>query len=132
MEDKTEVLYNGACPICSREIGQYERISTSASVQIAFHDLNDPEHLAAWGVCAQDAAKRLHLRRNGALYAGLPAFIQLWREMPQTRWLAVLFSLPGLNWIAAKTYDHILAPALYARHLRRQQRQNRDRTIGAP
>lgn len=120
MTEKTEVLYNGTCPVCRREVACYARLSDRARSPITFDDLGDPDRLADWGISSEQAARRFHLRRNGQLYSGLPAFILLWETIPQTRWLARIFNLPGLHWIAAKAYDHIAAPLLYARHRRRQ------------
>ena len=122
---KTEVLYNDACPVCRREIHHYARLSAQANLPIAYDDLGDPERLARWGIDANAAAKRLHVRKGGKVYAGIPAFIQLWREIPRYRWLARLISLPGIHRIACLTYDHLLAPALYRWHRRRMARSER-------
>ena len=56
--------------------------------------------------------QRLHVRKNGQTYVGLPAFIMLWREIPQTCWLAHIFDMPGIHWTAARVYNHLLAPIL--------------------
>ncbi|NNE52513.1 MAG: DUF393 domain-containing protein [Sulfitobacter sp.] len=122
MNDQTEVLYNASCPICGREVEHYAKLSTEADVPVEYHDLGDAEKLARWNVSAEEAAKRFHVRKGGQTYAGLPAFIVLWRDIPRTRWLARLFSLPGVHWIACKIYDHIAAPLLYAMHRRREAR----------
>lgn len=120
MKEKTDVLFNGACPICSREVAHYARLSDAARCPITFDNLGDPDRLAQWNISAEEAAKRFHVRQNGQLYSGLPAFVILWGAIPRTRWLARIFNLPGLHWIASKAYDHIAAPLLYARHRRRQ------------
>ena len=122
MSKQTEVLYNASCPICSREVDHYAKLSDKAGVPVDYHDLGDAEKLARWNVDAEEAAKRFHVRKEGQVYAGLPAFIVLWREIPRTRWLARIFSLPGVHWIACKGYDHVAAPLLYALHRRRQAR----------
>ncbi len=120
MSDKTEVLYNASCPVCSREVNQYARLSEKAALPITYDDATDPAKQDAWGITAEDAAKRFHVRKGGQTYGGIPAFIVLWRDIPQTRWLARLVSLPGVYWLACKVYDHIAAPLLYRMHLRRQ------------
>lgn len=122
MSEKTEVLYNASCPICSREVDHYAKLTKKGALPITYDDLGDTTRLAQWGVTAEEAAKRLHVRKDGQIYAGLPAFIVLWREIPQTRWLARVFSVPGLHWLAALVYDYILAPLLYALHKRLQAR----------
>lgn len=121
MSEKTEVLYNASCPICSREVDHYARLSEQQALPIRYDDCTDPAKLRDWGITAEDAAKRFHVRKDGQTYAGIPAFIILWRDIPQTRWLARFFSLPGINWLARKGYDHIAAPALYRLHRRRTQ-----------
>jgi predicted DCC family thiol-disulfide oxidoreductase YuxK len=122
MTRKTEVLYNASCPVCSREIDHYERLSQTQALAIQYDDLGDDQRLAEWGLNADEAAKRLHVRKDGQLYAGIPAFIVLWQEIPQMGWLARIVSLPGIHWLACTVYDNLLAPSLYRWHLRREKR----------
>jgi predicted DCC family thiol-disulfide oxidoreductase YuxK len=120
MKTHIEVLYNADCPICSREVNHYAKLSTQADLPIRYDDLGNADRLESWGVTAQEAAKRFHVRQGDTVTSGLPAFIILWRDIPQTRWLAGLFNLPGLHWIAVKVYDYLAAPLLYKMHERRQ------------
>lgn len=122
MSEKTEVLYNASCPICSREVDHYAKLSAAQALPIRYDDCTDPSLLREWGITAEEAAKRFHVRKGGQTYAGIPAFIVLWQDIPQTRWLAKLISLPGVYWLANKGYDHIAAPALYRLHQRRLTR----------
>jgi predicted DCC family thiol-disulfide oxidoreductase YuxK len=122
MIEKTEVLYNGACPVCSREIGQYAELSKHAALPIEYADLQDAARLADWGVSEDQAARRFHVRKHGQVLSGLPAFIVLWEQIPQTRLLARLLNLPGVHWGAAKLYDHIAAPLLFVLHQRKQSK----------
>lgn len=122
MSEKTEVLYNASCPICSREVNHYAKLSEAAGLPVDYHDLGNPDDLAKWNVAADEAAKRFHVRKDGEVHAGLPAFIVLWEEIPRTRWLARFFSLPGIHWLANRIYDHIAAPLLFWMHRRRQAR----------
>ncbi len=121
MTDETKVLYNGECVLCSREIDHYKRLSESQALAIQYDDLNDDTRLADWRLTQDQAAKRLHLRKGGKVYAGIPAFVVLWQEIPRARWLAHVISLPGVPWVACVTYDYLLAPILYRWHLRRKR-----------
>ncbi|MFK7836635.1 MAG: thiol-disulfide oxidoreductase DCC family protein [Sulfitobacter sp.] len=121
MKEHTEVLYNASCPICSREVDHYAKLTAQAALPIRYDDATNPAKLRDWGISAEDAARRFHVRKGGQTYAGIPAFVILWQEIPQTRWLARLVSLPGVHWIAQKGYDHVAAPLLYRMHLRRQR-----------
>lgn len=122
MNEKTEVLYNASCPVCSREVNQYARLSAKAALPITYDDLSDPEKLASWGLNKDEAAKRFHVRKNGQIFSGIDGFIVLWRDIPQTRWLAGVINLPGIHFAACTTYDWILAPLLYQFHKKRQRR----------
>jgi len=118
MTDKTRVLYNANCPVCSFEINHYAAYSERTGLPIRFEDLNR-DALDEWNLTADEAARRLYVMKDGQLFSGIPAFIVLWQDMPRYRWLARLISLPGVNKVACLTYDHILAPVIYRWHLRR-------------
>lgn len=127
MSKETEVLYNASCPVCRREIEHYEKVSTRDALPIRYDDLGDAATLSRWGIDAEAAARRLHVRKDGQTYAGIPAFLVLWRDIPQWHWLARLVALPGVHWVANKVYDHVLAPALYRLHVMRQRKQAQHR-----
>lgn len=122
-DQKTTVLYNASCPICSYEIDHYAAYSEEKSLPIAFDDLNKADALCRWGLDADTAARRLHVLKDGQLLSGIPAFIALWREMPRYQWLARIVSLPGVFRIACWSYDLVLAPLIYRWHLRRLKRE---------
>jgi len=122
MTDETEVLYNDTCPICSREVNQYARLSDKHALPIRYDAMSAESALADWGITPEQAARRFHVRQGGHVTSGIPAFILLWREIPQTRWIARIVSLPGIYTVACLTYDTLLAPLLYRMHLARQNR----------
>ena len=120
---KTEILYNGRCPICTAEIARYRKAARKAGAPLRFQDLHDAP-LDDWGLSADQATRRLHARRDGQIISGFPAFLILWQDLPRLRWLARLLSLPGLHQIARIGYDHIAAPLLYWLHKRREARRS--------
>lgn len=119
MSDKTRVLYNADCPICDAEICHYRTYTEERDIPVAYDDLNS-DALSKWGIDPETAAKRLHITANGQLYSGIPAFLILWKEMPRFRWLARLVGAPVIKPMACWAYDHVLAPWLYRKHLKRQ------------
>lgn len=84
------VLYDGGCPLCSREIGHYRRLQ--ALVPIEWIDLTrEPERLQAFGVAVDDATAEFHvLDSSGLRYKGADAFVMLWGVLPYYRVLAWL------------------------------------------
>lgn len=116
----TEVLYNAECPVCSFEINHYRARTERQGLAIRFDDLN--AGTAEWGLSQDAAAKRLHVRKDGQILAGMPAFRVLWADMPGYGWLARVAGWPILRPLSEFTYDRILAPAIYAWHKRRKRR----------
>lgn len=124
MSKETKVLYNAECPICNFEIQHYARYSDRRDLPIRFDDLNT-DIRETWGIDEDAAARRLYVEKDGNLYAGIPAFIVLWKEMPRYKWAAWLASLPLVKQVAILGYDYVLAPAVYHWHLYRRRRQGR-------
>jgi predicted DCC family thiol-disulfide oxidoreductase YuxK len=116
---ETTVIYNGACPVCSREIGVYR---ARAVGPVDFVDLNETDH-ARLGLTPDAAARRLHVVEDGRLLVGVEAFRALWRATPGFRWLAAVTGWPGVRQAAGAVYDRVVAPALYRRHVRRMRRR---------
>ena len=104
-----KVLYNGSCPICSKEIDHYRKHSTN----IEYEDLETIMCFSAWGIDKEDAKKSLHVYHDETVYTGVNAFIVLWREIPRYKWLSTLVSYPMIYPIANIIYDNLLAPILY-------------------
>lgn len=121
MTQTTEIIYNGSCPICSREIVAYERYATKRDLPLDFTPL-DQADLAALGLTENEAARRLHVVQDGKLVSGVEAFALLWEVMPRFRWLARLVRLPLVRPLAGAVYDRLLAPLLYWLHRRRNAR----------
>ncbi|MFT5868376.1 MAG: putative DCC family thiol-disulfide oxidoreductase YuxK [Paracoccaceae bacterium] len=118
MDPKINTIYNAECPVCRFEIDHYRAYSTQADLPLTFCDLNTTD-LAAWGLSPDQAARRLHVLKDGQLYAGMPAFFVLWRQMPKYHWLARLIDRAVLRPTAIAAYEWVLAPLIYRWHLRR-------------
>jgi len=122
MTQTTEVLYNARCPVCRAEIEHYRACAEARDLPVRFHDLNS-RALTDWGIDADSAARRLHVRQGDRILSGVAAFLALWRALPRYRVIARIVALPGLRQGAHLVYEHVLAPRLYARHLAREARE---------
>ena len=115
---KTTVLFNGDCKICSKEICVYQNYGTSEGLPINFKDINNTD-LNSFGLTRDETARQLHVLKNSELFVGVQAFVILWNEMPKYRFLAKIFSLPGVSKFAQFFYYHVISLYLYQRDIKR-------------
>ncbi|MDP3225924.1 MAG: DUF393 domain-containing protein, partial [Rubrivivax sp.] len=98
------VLYDGACPLCRREIGIYRGLQPlRPDAPVCFADVSDaalPLPLALPpGTTREQLLARFHVRgRDGELLSGAQAFLALWAALPGWRWLAWVGRVPGAAW----------------------------------
>ncbi len=126
MNDEADltVFFNGACPICRREIAHYRRLAKQNAAPLAWCDLaNDATALAARGVGGDEAVRRLHaIDSDGRLLVGLDAFTAIWERLPRWAWLASALRWRPARWLMAQLYERVAAPLLAALHQRRRRR----------
>jgi predicted DCC family thiol-disulfide oxidoreductase YuxK len=109
-----EVWFNGDCPVCSREIGAYDRAAQRRNLPLRFHDsMRASRALAAFGLRREHLERRLYLRdEQGRVLSGFSAVLALWARIPEYRWLSQVFSFPPLRALCESLYDHVVAPGL--------------------
>ena len=99
------VYYDGGCPVCSREIALYQRLSDGAADRPAFENIMAQDAVLPDGVTRDDALARFHVRLgSGEIVSGAAAFIALWRATPRFRLLGRMASIPPLPWLLEKAY----------------------------
>lgn len=97
------VLYDGACPLCRREIGIYSGLEPNTPV--CFADVSDAALPLPPGTTREQLLARFHVRsREGELLSGAQAFLALWAALPGWRWLARAGRLPGAAWAMERAY----------------------------
>ncbi len=97
------VLYDGACPLCRREIGVYRGLQ--ARTPVCFADVNDTALPLPMGTTRAQLLARFHVRHpDGRLLSGAQAFLALWAVLPGWRWLALCGRLPGAPWAMEHAY----------------------------
>ena len=89
---KTEVYFDGACPLCKREISLYKKLDKDGI--ISWVDISDCSPSVA-GISRNDLLKRFHVKsKDGEIFSGAEAFFNLWRELPGWKWLGRLGKYP--------------------------------------
>lgn len=98
------VFYDGACPLCRREIDFYQRRDAARSI-----DWVDVSRCAGEtvvpGLTKAEAMARFHVKRaDGQLASGGLAFAQLWAALPGFRPFGLVLQWPPLAWLTERVY----------------------------
>jgi 3-demethoxyubiquinol 3-hydroxylase len=106
--EKLTVYYDGACPVCSREIAAYQRARGAEAIE--FVDAAAcPAPALGEGLTREAALAAMHARRpDGSLVQGARAFGEIWGRLPDTRPLGALMRVPGVAWVAELAYRGFL------------------------
>lgn len=91
------VLYDGACPLCRREIGVYQGLQPIKPTQtLKFSDISRIDCPLPPGGDRSSYLARFHVQRaDGQVLSGAAAFVALWTTLPGWRYLAMVAGLPG-------------------------------------
>ncbi len=92
------VYYDGACPVCSREIAVYKNSAGGEAIQWIDATSCDLGALQADSkdLTRETALARMHVRKaNGELVSGAAAFVAMWEQLPKFAMLARLARIPG-------------------------------------
>lgn len=102
-EIELTVYYDGACPLCTAEIGHYE--SREGADKLCFVNIAEADADTGEDLKREAALKRFHVRRSdGSILSGAAAFIEIWAILPGWRWLSKLASIPGMPWALEMIY----------------------------
>jgi predicted DCC family thiol-disulfide oxidoreductase YuxK len=105
---RAEVYFDGACPVCAREIAAYRRADTSGALHWIDASGCDAAALGP-GLDRTAALARLHVRRaDGRLASGAAAFVEVWRHLPGWRVLARVARAPGVLPVMEAAYRAFL------------------------
>ena len=75
------VWYDGACPLCLREISLMRRLDTAGA--ITFIDAARPDTTCP--IRRAQLLERFHAEEDGRLLSGAAAFAAMWRAIPRLR-----------------------------------------------
>ncbi len=101
------VWYDGACPLCRREIGVYRGLQARAP--LCFADVSDAATVLPEGASRSQLLARFHVRRaDGRWLSGAQAFLAMWAVLPGWRWLAGVGRLPGAAGLMEHAYRGFL------------------------
>jgi len=104
------VLYDGACPLCRREIAVYQGLQpVEAGQTVQFADISRTDCPLPPGGERSDYLARFHVQRgDGQVLSGAAAFVALWATLPGWRYLAMAARLPGATPVLELVYRAFL------------------------
>ena len=99
------VLFDGGCPMCSREIAIYRK--QSASQALEWVDISRETNTEArYGIRHDAAMQRFHVRdRDGKWQTGAFGFAELWSHFPGWRMLSGILRHTALLPLLDRIYD---------------------------
>ncbi len=98
------VWYDGACPLCIREIALMRKLDRRDA--ITFTDISTPASTCP--IDRQLMLERFHASENGRMLSGAAAFAAMWRAIPLLRPIGLLARAPAVLAILEALYLQFL------------------------
>lgn len=96
MHCSLQVMFDGSCPLCRREVGVYRDLTPTEPIE--WVDVSDTRLALPEGIARAALMARFHVRTaEGVLLSGAAAFVALWLTLPGWRWLGWIGALPGVT-----------------------------------
>ena len=108
------VFYDGACPLCVREIAMLRRLDKPRQ-RIRFMDVSPPDAAAYCPIPQARLLARFHVARDdGEVLQGAEAFTEAYAQIPWLAWLRPIGRFAPSRWMLNRLYDGFLVirPAL--------------------
>lgn len=100
------LVYDGECGICKQSVALLRRWDREHVLR--FVPFQDEVAVTRFGIALPALAAAMHLvLPDGRVYPGADAIPELLRLFPGKRWLAPLFSIPGVLPLARRIYARI-------------------------
>lgn len=99
------VYFDGACPLCLREIALMRRLDRRGAID--FVDVRTAE-TAACPVAPEQLLARFHALEEGRLLSGAAAFAAMWRAIPLLRPLGLAARRPWVLALLERLYRAFL------------------------
>ena len=97
-----EIIYNGACPVCSAGVRAVRGDGAADCTDI----IEDSEVLHEAGLTAEEVQYRLHARTlDGRIVRGVDAIAVLLSGSPRWRWAGRLAGQPGFRQVGWVAYE---------------------------
>jgi predicted DCC family thiol-disulfide oxidoreductase YuxK len=97
------ILYDGGCGFCFRWVHFWEKVEARRGFQLK--DLQSAEEEGRLKIAAENLLDDIRiLKVDGGLESGANAYLFVGRQIWWAKPIAILFGLPGLNWVLRRGY----------------------------
>lgn len=101
------VFYDGACPLCIREIGLLRRLERGRRVD--YMDVSPPDAAEFCPIPQKQLLARFTVKMaDGHLVDGAQAFTEVWSQIPWLIWLRPIGRFPPTRWLLNLIYAGFL------------------------
>jgi predicted DCC family thiol-disulfide oxidoreductase YuxK len=108
MTSRVTVWFDGACPLCQREIALFRWLDRKAQ-RIAFVDVSAADAGANCPLDRADLLARFHAQEAGQqIVSGAAAFAAMWRAIPALAVMGHIARLPPFLWLLERLYRGFL------------------------
>ena len=117
---KVKVWYDGACPLCQREIALMKKWDRAGDLNgmIDFIDVSGDGD-ASCPIEQSELLARFHAEEDGVILSGAAAFAAMWRAIPRLRLLGLLARNRGVLAVLEWLYIMFLKVRPYLQRLAR-------------
>ena len=108
----TSVFFDGACPLCRREVGIYKKLvdKENSANEINWVDISQSqEELNQEGIIYEDAMRLIHIKDESGIHqVGLEGMLTLWDKIPYYRYISRgIRHLPITHPLLARVYEFL-------------------------
>jgi predicted DCC family thiol-disulfide oxidoreductase YuxK len=99
------VYFDGACPMCAKEIAYYQRLDRDGQIQ--WVDVAGPNPSCPIGYDQATLLARFHVKelQTDKIYHGAAGFTRLWRAMPSPwKQIGAIASFAPITWLLEVGY----------------------------
>ncbi|MEX1029629.1 MAG: DUF393 domain-containing protein [Paenibacillaceae bacterium] len=108
-DNRLIIIYDGHCVLCTRTVARLMSLRTTTVIESV--PLQD-ERIVTLLPVGYDRAKldkEIHVidMSNGLIIRGADAVIYIMTKLPSFRFVAMMYRIPGMKWLAARIYQWI-------------------------
>lgn len=107
MLEKLLILYDGNCGLCTRSVAGLRTLKTNAVLEFMPLQQYDTDNLPL-NLSVEDLYAQIHvIDEEGRLFKGAEALTRVVKTVPTLQWIAWLYRVPGMHYVADQLYKWI-------------------------